>query len=103
MQKLIIRGGKPLRGDARISGAKNAALPILCAALLTSETLTLQNVPRLNDIDTMLKLLGQMGVDTSRDGETVALTAASMDNLVAPYDLVTVSYTHLTLPTSDLV
>ena len=88
MQKLIIRGGKPLRGDARISGAKNAALPILCAALLTSETLTLHNVPRLNDIDTMLKLLGQMGVDTSRDGETVALTAASMDNLVAPYDLV---------------
>ena len=69
MQKLIIRGGKPLRGDARISGAKNAALPILCAALLTSETLTLHNVPRLNDIDTMLKLLGQMGVDTSRDGD----------------------------------
>jgi UDP-N-acetylglucosamine 1-carboxyvinyltransferase len=88
MQKLKIRGGNPLRGDARISGAKNAALPILCAALLTPDTLTLHNVPRLNDIGTMLKLLAQMGVTASREEETVTLNAASLGNLVAPYDLV---------------
>jgi len=88
MQKLKIRGGKPLRGDVRISGAKNAALPILCAALLSPETLTLRNVPQLNDIGTMLKLLAQMGVVAERDGETVTLNASKLDNLVAPYDLV---------------
>ena len=88
MQKLKIRGGKPLRGDVRISGAKNAALPILCAALLTSETLTLQNVPQLNDIGTMLKLLAQMGVTANRNDQTVTLNAANLGNLVAPYDLV---------------
>ena len=88
MQKLKIRGGNPLRGDVRISGAKNAALPILCAALLTPDTLTLHNVPQLNDIGTMLKLLAQMGVTAQRDGETVTLNAGALDNLVAPYDLV---------------
>ena len=88
MQKLNIRGGNPLRGDVRISGAKNAALPILCAALLTPDTLTLHNVPQLNDIGTMLKLLAQMGVTAQRDGETVTLNAGALDNLVAPYDLV---------------
>ena len=88
MQKLKIRGGNPLRGDVRISGAKNAALPILCAALLTPYTLTLHNVPQLNDIGTMLKLLAQMGVTAQRDGETVTLNAGALDNLVAPYDLV---------------
>ena len=88
MQKLRIRGGKPLRGSVRISGAKNAALPILCAAILTSEPLTLQNVPQLNDIGTMLKLLEQMGIKTSRDGETVVLDAANLTNPAAPYELV---------------
>ncbi|MEP7155846.1 MAG: UDP-N-acetylglucosamine 1-carboxyvinyltransferase [Betaproteobacteria bacterium] len=88
MQKLKIRGGKPLRGDVRISGAKNAALPILCAALLSPETLTLHNVPQLNDIGTMLKLLAQMGVVAERNGETMTLNAATLPNLVAPYDLV---------------
>ena len=88
MQKLRIRGGKPLRGSVRISGAKNAALPILCAAILTSERLTLQNVPQLNDIGTMLKLLEQMGIKTSRNGETVVLDAANLTNPAAPYDLV---------------
>ncbi|MBL8510446.1 MAG: UDP-N-acetylglucosamine 1-carboxyvinyltransferase, partial [Betaproteobacteria bacterium] len=57
MDKLKIRGGKPLHGEVRISGAKNAALPILAASLLTAEPLALSNVPRLNDISTMLKLL----------------------------------------------
>ena len=88
MQKLKIRGGKPLSGTVRISGAKNAALPILCAAILSPETLTLHNVPQLNDIGTMLKLLEQMGVSTRREGETVVLNAANLTNLSAPYDLV---------------
>ena len=88
MQKLRIRGGKPLRGSVRISGAKNAALPILCAAILTSEPLTLQNVPQLNDIGTMLKLLEQMGIKTRRDGEMVVLDAANLTNPAAPYELV---------------
>ena len=88
MQKLKIRGGAPLHGEVRISGAKNAALPILAAALLSADALVLANVPRLNDIDTMLKLLGQMGVATSRDQETVSLHADKVSALFAPYDLV---------------
>ena len=88
MQKLKIRGGKPLRGSVRISGAKNAALPILCAAILSREPLTLNNVPQLNDIGTMLKLLEQMGISTRREGETVVLDAANLTNPAAPYDLV---------------
>ena len=88
MQKLKIRGGAPLHGEVRISGAKNAALPILAAALLSADALVLANVPRLNDIDTMLKLLGQMGVATSRDQETVSLHADNVSALFAPYDLV---------------
>ena len=88
MQKLKIRGGKPLRGTVRISGAKNAALPILCAAILSAEPLTLSNVPQLNDIGTMLKLLEQMGITARREGETVVLDAAKLENPVAPYELV---------------
>jgi len=88
MQKLLIRGGHPLRGEVRISGAKNAALPILCASLLAPAPLTLHNVPELNDIGTMLKLLQQMGVSCKREGETVILDAAGVNNPVAPYDLV---------------
>ena len=62
MQKLAIQGGIPLRGEVRISGAKNAALPIMCASLLTSDALQLSNVPELHDVATMRKLLEQMGV-----------------------------------------
>src|SRR5919205_28816 len=61
MDKLLIEGGTPLQGEVRVSGAKNAALPILCASLLTPEPLTLTNVPRLNDVRTMQMLLSQMG------------------------------------------
>ncbi|MBL8484236.1 MAG: UDP-N-acetylglucosamine 1-carboxyvinyltransferase, partial [Rhodocyclaceae bacterium] len=61
MDKLLIRGGAQLRGEINISGAKNAALPILCASLLTREPLTLTRVPALNDVRTMLKLLQRMG------------------------------------------
>jgi UDP-N-acetylglucosamine 1-carboxyvinyltransferase len=88
MQKLKILGGVPLRGDVRISGAKNAALPILSAALLSAEPLALSNVPRLNDIGTMLKLLADMGVAATRENENVTLDASHVGNLVASYDLV---------------
>ena len=92
MDKLLIEGGAPLAGEAAISGAKNAALPLLCACLLTREPLTLTNVPALNDIDTMLKLLAQMGVKISKEshvaGSTVTLDASSVHNPVAPYELV---------------
>ena len=62
MDKLLIRGGRSLSGSVTISGAKNAALPELCAALLTADLVTLQNVPRLQDVATMLKLIRSMGV-----------------------------------------
>ena len=62
MDKLLISGGNRLSGEIEISGAKNAALPILCAGLLTSDTVLLSNVPRLHDVTTMLKLLQQMGM-----------------------------------------
>jgi UDP-N-acetylglucosamine 1-carboxyvinyltransferase len=89
MDKLAIEGGTPLRGEMRVSGAKNAALPILCAALLTPEPVTLTNVPRLNDVRTMRALLEQMGValDTRTPG-VVSLDAARIDWPLAPYELV---------------
>ena len=89
MQKLTIQGGVPLKGEVRISGAKNAALPILCAALLTAEPLMVRNVPHLVDITTMINLLAQMGTRVSVDEKLgVELDAAQLSNLVAPYDLV---------------
>jgi UDP-N-acetylglucosamine 1-carboxyvinyltransferase len=88
MQKLIIQGGVPLSGEAHISGAKNAALPILCASLLTNGTLSIINVPRLNDVATMLSLLEQLGVSIGTDGDGIRLTAATLSNVVAPYEMV---------------
>ncbi|MEO8991790.1 MAG: UDP-N-acetylglucosamine 1-carboxyvinyltransferase [Nitrosospira sp.] len=88
MQKLIIQGGEPLFGEVRISGAKNAALPILCASLLTGETLTIENVPYLNDVTTMLSLLEQMGIGIASNDDTTELTAARLTHLVAPYEMV---------------
>src|SRR5271157_4484797 len=88
MDKLIIDGGAPLQGAMDVSGAKNAALPILCAALLTSEPVVLTNVPRLNDVRTMQSLLGQMGVAAERSDGTLTLSAASIDWPLAPYELV---------------
>ncbi|NYT58654.1 UDP-N-acetylglucosamine 1-carboxyvinyltransferase [Alcaligenaceae bacterium] len=89
MDKLHITGGNRLAGEVTISGAKNAALPILCASLLTADTITLHNVPALNDIGTTLKLLKQLGVqsDHSQDG-LVHLDASRVDSLEAPYELV---------------
>jgi UDP-N-acetylglucosamine 1-carboxyvinyltransferase len=88
MQKLAIQGGNRLNGEVRISGAKNAALPILCASLLTSDTMQLGNVPDLNDVATMRKLLLQMGVAIEAGGSQVVLSAAQIDKLEAPYDMV---------------
>ena len=88
MEKLLIEGGMPLDGEAAISGAKNAALPLLTAALLTSEPVTFSNVPDLKDVSTMLRLLAQMGVKVARDGDTVTLDASGLDEPVAPYELV---------------
>ena len=89
MDKLLIRGGRPLLGTVMISGAKNAALPELCAALLTAEPVTLRNVPRLQDVATMLKLIRNMGVDTQQaDDGTVLLDAGALNKPEAPYDLV---------------
>jgi UDP-N-acetylglucosamine 1-carboxyvinyltransferase len=92
MDKLLIEGGGRLSGETAISGAKNAALPILCAALLTRDPVTFTNVPQLNDIGTLLKLLAQMGVKITRgsggDADTVTLDASALDNPVAPYEMV---------------
>ena len=88
MQKLSILGGSRLNGEVRISGAKNAALPILCAGLLTGEPLQLGNVPDLNDVATMRKLLQQMGMAIEVNGGEVILSAAHIDKLEAPYDMV---------------
>ena len=71
-----------------ISGAKNAALPILCAGLLTPDAVALSNVPRLQDVATMLKLLRQMGLRVEQDGENVTLNGDAIDKLEAPYELV---------------
>jgi UDP-N-acetylglucosamine 1-carboxyvinyltransferase len=88
MDKLAITGGVELQGEVRVSGAKNAALPILCAALLTSEPLVLTNVPKLNDVRTMRSLLSQMGVRAEGDGGALTLSAASIDWPLAPYEMV---------------
>jgi len=88
VDKLLIEGGVALQGTIAISGAKNAALPLLCAALLTKEAVTFTNVPDLNDVATMLKLLAQMGVKVERKGDTVLLDAGALDNPVAPYEMV---------------
>ncbi|TWG83491.1 UDP-N-acetylglucosamine 1-carboxyvinyltransferase [Cupriavidus gilardii J11] len=89
MDKLEIQGNGPLRGDIRISGAKNAALPILCASLLAADTVTLSNVPDLQDVRTTLKLLRQMGVRTEQGGDGhVALDAGQITSPEAPYEMV---------------
>jgi UDP-N-acetylglucosamine 1-carboxyvinyltransferase len=89
MDKLEITGGVPLEGDVAISGAKNAALPILCASLLSAEPLRVSNVPHLRDVTTMNTLLGQMGVAISVDDKLgVALDAAHITKPEAPYEMV---------------
>ncbi|HZX33280.1 MAG TPA: UDP-N-acetylglucosamine 1-carboxyvinyltransferase [Rhodocyclaceae bacterium] len=89
MDKLLIQGGQPLAGEVAISGAKNAALPILCASLLTADPLQLTNVPHLNDISTMLRLLAQMGVEVTMDGvDGLVLDGKGLNNPLASYEMV---------------
>ena len=96
MDSMRIVGGTPIKGKIHISGAKNAALPLLAASLLTDETLTLGNVPHLADIATMANLLGQLGVSLSLNGQqkvtptgrVMDLKAANITSITAPYDLV---------------
>jgi len=88
MDRLVINGGRPLLGEISISGAKNATLPILCASLLTEGELSLTNVPRLHDVTTILRLLGQMGVTSEFTNDKLTLRANRVQHLEAPYDLV---------------
>lgn len=89
MDKLIINGGKPLRGEVIISGAKNSALPILAATLLASDHVTISNVPHLKDVTTMMELLGQLGAQIVVDEKmNVQVDASNINELVAPYELV---------------
>ena len=88
MDKLLITGGNRLAGTIPISGAKNAALPILCASLLSASTLHLSNLPQLQDVVTMLGLLRQMGLSIEQDGERIALNGNAITRLEAPYELV---------------
>jgi UDP-N-acetylglucosamine 1-carboxyvinyltransferase len=88
VDKLRIVGGRPLHGEITISGAKNAALPIMCAALLTAKPLSLANIPRLMDTSTMTKLLGQLGVEVERGDGRMTLQAKTISRPVAPYELV---------------
>ncbi|MCY4342585.1 MAG: UDP-N-acetylglucosamine 1-carboxyvinyltransferase [Gammaproteobacteria bacterium] len=89
MDKLLINGGRRLEGSLRVSGAKNAALPILAATLLAGETVTVANAPRLNDVTTMIRLLGRLGADVAVGGNAeVSVTAADLRSLKAPYELV---------------
>ena len=88
MDKLLIRGGRRLAGEIEIAGAKNAALPILCAGLLSADTLVLSNVPRLQDVATMQKLLRQMGLAIEDKGTALELCGRDVSKLEAPYEMV---------------
>ena len=88
MDKLLIRGSRRLAGEIEIAGAKNAALPILCAGLLTADTLALSNVPKLQDVATMQKLLRQMGLAIEEKGAALELCGRDVSKLEAPYEMV---------------
>jgi UDP-N-acetylglucosamine 1-carboxyvinyltransferase len=89
MEKLVIAGGVPLNGEVRISGAKNAVLPILIATLLVDGPVVIRNVPHLHDVTTTMELLGSMGVDLLvHEGMSIEVNSKSVSNFCAPYDLV---------------
>ncbi len=88
MDQLVIAGGRPLAGEVEVSGAKNAALPILCASLLTPQTVVFNNVPELRDVGTLLRLMRSMGVTVERKSNRVTLNSETTGKPVAPYDLV---------------
>ncbi len=88
MYRFIVAGGRPLRGTVQIASAKNAVLPILAACLLTEETCTITNLPMLEDVNTMLRLLRSMGVTVERKGRSARITAGGRVATEAPYDIV---------------
>lgn len=88
MDKLVIRGGKKLKGTVAISGAKNAALPLLAATLLTEETCILRNVPTLADVDTMIRILTELGKNISKSGDVITVKSGVTNKYRAPYELV---------------
>lgn len=88
MDKFIIRGGTVLNGTVRISGAKNAVLPLLAATILTDEPMVIKNVPNLQDVNTLIKLIAGLGVTIHYQGDTVKVDTSTLDNQFAPYDLV---------------
>lgn len=88
MNKIVIHGGNPLRGTVQISGAKNSALPLLCATLLTGGEHRLSNIPQLRDIHTVLELLKTLGAAVDFSGDTAVINADRVESIEAPYDLV---------------
>lgn len=88
MEALVIRGGASLKGRVRVGGAKNAALPIMAAALLAPGASTIEDVPHLKDVDTMSGVLNALGTPTARQGSTISIDASSIDSTEPPYDLV---------------
>lgn len=89
MEKLLIQGGQPLEGEVRISGAKNAVLPIICATLLADEPVVIGNVPHLHDVTTTMELIGRMGVShTLHEGMRITADPRGVHSYCAPYDLV---------------
>lgn len=88
MQKILVTGGTPLNGEVRISGAKNAVLPILCATLLADDPVTVRNVPQLHDVQTTARLLEQLGAGITREGDVMTVDPRGVNSHVAPYELV---------------
>ena len=88
MDKFVIQGGAKIGGEVRISGAKNAALPLLAAMILADSPITLKNVPDLKDVRTLVKLIGGLGITMSYEGDTVVADTSTLDNQFAPYELV---------------
>ena len=88
MDRFLITGGVQLNGEVRISGAKNAALPLLAATLLATTPITLTNVPHLKDVSTLIKLIQGLGVKVTYEGDTVTVDTSTLDNQFAPYELV---------------
>ena len=88
MDRIRIRGGRPLTGTIAVGGAKNAALPLMAASILTDEPLVLTNTPNLADITTLARLLEKLGVRVSLDGRVMTLTCGRVQSTTAPYDLV---------------
>lgn len=87
MSRFVIHGGRPLQGEIRASGSKNAVLPMIAAALLTDEEVVLENVPSIRDVDVMLEIAGQLGADVSRVGSRIVIRAANLEEQTLPADL----------------